>query len=296
MRIGSIVITFNPDESLFPKVFDSLINQVDELCIIDNGSNNNCFINTFSNDNKKCKLFELNENMGIAFATNKGLSYFKEKNFDYVVVSDQDSVFPNNYIKELKVNIEKFKNEYSNIAAFCPTFYDENRKAISPIYKWNNNYMYKTDMVDDTTEVFQAIASGLCINIKLLDLVGLMNEDLFIDWVDFEWCWKVQYNKKKIICCKNLQITHKLGDYSKGFGKRNVSMHSYVRNYYITRNAFYLALNTKYLPFISRIILFFQSFKYILGYTILAENHIKNFKFTNKGFFDAIIGKMGKLR
>lgn len=295
MKIGCVIVTYNPDITLLNKSISSLLFQVDNLCIVDNGSASIEKIKELANIDKKILLISLADNKGIAFATNEGLKFFIDKSFDYVITSDQDTVFPNNYVENIKKNIVLFKNEIQDIAAFAPVFFEENQNKIAPVYQFKKKKIVKIPLEKDYLDVFQAIASGLVLNLSLIQNIGLMNEDLFIDLVDFEWGWRVNYCKKRIVCCKNMQIVHKLGDFSKNLGSKNVSMHSYVRNYYITRNSFYLALKTKYLPLYTRMILFFKSFLYIIGYTVLSDKHIKNFIYTNKGFFDAVTGRLGKL-
>jgi len=48
-----------------------------------------------------------------------------------------------------------------------------------------------------------------------------MNEDLFIDWVDFEWCWRARKKGYKIIGNANVVITHQLGDAAVTIGRKD---------------------------------------------------------------------------
>ena len=174
-------------------------------------------------------------------------------------------------------------------------FFDENEQCYAKIIVESFFFMRSIKVKDDFTDVFHAIASGMIINLSLLQEIGMMNEDLFIDWVDLEWCWKARYYNKRIVCCRNLTIHHKLGDTARNIGYRKVSIRSWVRNYYITRNSFYLALHTKYLRKISKFILFIKSFRYILGYTVLCKEHIRNLKYTLLGMHDGITNRLGML-
>lgn len=144
-------------------------------------------------------------------------------------------------------------------------------------------------------EVFQTIASGKILNSKYLDDVGLMDENLFIDWVDLEWCWRAGKKGYKIIGNADVIITHQLGDEATNLGFREVNLRSPIRHYYITRNAFYLALNDKSLDLIHRITLFFKSFRYVVGFPILSKPHLKHLKYVLLGFWHGITGKLGKL-
>ncbi|HFP9739483.1 TPA: glycosyltransferase family 2 protein, partial [Escherichia coli] len=58
----------------------------------------------------------------------------------------------------------------------------------------------------------QIIASGKLINLEVLDQVGFMEDDLFIDGVDHEWCWRAGRLGYKIAIIENAIMKHRLGD------------------------------------------------------------------------------------
>lgn len=294
MLIGVVIITYNPEIELFFKVIESLINQFEKICIVDNGSKNLKDIKEITN-NEKIELIPIYSNEGIAKATNIGLHYFQQQKFDFVITSDQDSVYPEKYYQAIEYNYNYFKDDLKDIAAFCPIFYDENIKKEGQIVKKTKFYMKKTYLSNDFEDVFETIASGLVINLQNLDEIGYMDEALFIDWVDFEWCWRAFCKQKRIICCKNMMISHRLGEGSKKIGTKNISIHSYIRNYYITRNAFYLATHTKFLTRSAKIIIFLKSFQYIIVFPLISKNFLKNIIYTNKGLIDGLKGKLGKI-
>lgn len=293
MKIGACIITYNPELDVLKKGIESLSNQIEKIIIVDNGSKNIDELEQFCKKYLFVSLIKLNENKGIATATNVALKEFINQHFDFVLTSDQDSNYPSNYIENFKKDNDILNDK--NIAAFTPVFFDENENDYASIIVKSKLFVKNIKAKDDFTDVFQAIASGMIINISVLQEIGMMNEDLFIDWVDLEWCWKVHYHGKRIVCCKNLTIHHKLGDSSKNIGYRKVSIRSLVRNYYITRNSFYLATHTKYLKPISKFILFFKSFRYIAGYTVLCKEHFKNLKYTVKGMHDGLHAYLGKI-
>lgn len=291
--IGACIITYNSDISILKKGIDSLKNQVEKIIIVDNGSKNKDILSNFCGDKNFLELILLNENMGIAYATNVALKRFLDLGYNYVLTSDQDSSYPSDYIENFIKNKSSLCDD--RIVAYAPIFFDENENDYAKIVVKSKMFVKSVKAENSFTDIFQAIASGLIIDLSQLSEIGFMNEDLFIDWVDLEWCWRVKYYGKRIVCCKNMVIRHKLGDYAKKVGYRSVSLRSYVRNYYITRNAFYLALYTKYLKKIAKFILFFKSFRYIFGYTLLSEQHFMNLKYTLKGFWDGITKKLGRI-
>ena len=135
----------------------------------------------------------------------------------------------------------------------------------------------------------------IIIDCQKLQQIGGMNEDLFIDSVDFEGCWRANYNGYKILCIPQLKIEHHLGEGVVRIASKKIPGHNYIRNYYITRNTLYLALYSKYLGRIMKCQLLFKSFLYPIGYTVLCKPHLKNAFYTLKGLFDGLFRRLGKL-
>ena len=167
--------------------------------------------------------------------------------------------------------------------------------AIPAISK--KNYAIYNDVkgVGDIIEVEKTLSSGFFYSREVIEKIGLKNEDLFIDLVDWEWCWRARKKGYKIIGNADVIIEHQLGDSSKDLGFREVNLRSPMRHYYITRNAFHLALRDKSLDILHRITLFFKSFRYIIGYPLLSKPHLTHLKYVMLGFWHGIVGKLGKL-
>ena len=220
MKIYAIIITYNPNLIEFKQCLLSLINQVDSLLVIDNSDNLDKKLSLQSLLNySNVRYYSMNGNIGIAEATNKGLSIAETEKADWVVISDQDSVFPSNYIETFKGELQSNIQNSSKIAAIAPIFYDRNTEQYGKFcYKENNSIFYKTPE-ENLSYLYQAIASGLLINIKLISAVGFMCSELFIDLVDHEWCWRTNSKGYYILGCKHLVISHNLGDSSKKVGK-----------------------------------------------------------------------------
>ncbi len=288
-KTDMVIITYNPEIELFTKAVQSMTEQVRKIYIIDNTPTRAKFLEKFQ-DNSKIEIIYLDDNKGIAYAQNIGIKKSLENRSDYIVLSDQDTIYPKNYIE----NMLKIENSnYSKIIAMAPLFKDtignnENEGFIIKRFK-------KIFPKNGLHEVFQTIASGKILSSKYLNDVGLMDEKLFIDWVDLEWCWRARKKGYKIIGNADVVITHQLGDKSTNLGFREVSLRSPIRHYYITRNAFYLALNDKSLDKLNKITLFFKSFRYIIGFPLLSKPHLKHLKYVLLGFWHGVTGKLGKL-
>lgn len=286
MKIAAQIITFNPDEKKFISVLKSLKKQVSLILIVDNGSKNIAFIQSLEEPGK-ISIISLNDNLGIAKATNIGFQFLKENNFDYCILSDQDTIYGAEYINIfLKNKIE----DDDNIIAYAPCIYDKISENVKHIYNLKRNRITK-EIPEKNCYIFQTIASGLIIYVPKLDSSLLMNEDLFIDMVDFEWCWKVNSKKMKIFYIKELVIEHTLGDKPEYVFGRKVSVRNDIRYYYLIRNCVYLSLTTKFLPRKAKIFMFVNAIEYLLGYLFLANKK----GLMVKAFVNGIKGKLGKI-
>lgn len=269
MKTAVLIITYNPDITILDKVIRSIVHQVTDLFIIDNNSLNKSTILNYNG--KNIKVFLNSSNLGIAKATNIGFEKILNDDYEYVLLSDQDTIYPDDYISIFMNEVNKnFKDRLENIVAFAPNIYDVNSKQYKHSYILEKNRLINF-YPKENCRIFQAIASGLIINTEILKKIGGMNEDLFIDYVDFEWCWKANYEGYEIFFLKDLKINHSLGDSTKKLFGKNVSKRNRVRYYYIVRNTYYLSLYTEYLTNKAKFFLKMKVFKYFVGYIIMSK-------------------------
>jgi rhamnosyltransferase len=283
-NVNAVVVTFNPDIKKLRNLVDSIFNQVNMVFIINNSESINFSFCKYGN----VEVHNLGENYGIAYAANIGLQKSCELGAEYVLISDQDTLFPIDYVKSL---VNSFNN---NTAAVSPAFYDSVSNLKSLFYVSSTCFFNKSYINTGCFDIYQAIASGLLIKHDSLNSIGFFDTDLFMDWVDFEWCWRARAKGFKIIGNADVVIQHQLGDSSKDLGFTKVNLRSPIRHYYITRNGFYLALYSKNLDLGHRVIMFFKIFRYIVGYSILSKPHSKHLKAVLIGFWHGVTKKLGK--
>lgn len=292
MTIGVIIITYNPNIKLLEETVLSIDKQVNEVLFVDNGSENIDDIKMRFSDLRNGTVIDLHKNMGIAYATNVGFDFFIKKEYDYIILSDQDSIFAPNYITTFYEAL--FAVSLDNIAAFAPSIYDVISNQYRRFYYKRRIWIKQSYPTTLYSIVFQAIASGLIISVSRLKTIGYMNENLFIDSVDFEWCWKLNFSGYRIIGCKNLVLQHTLGDRTCIIGHKKITIHNNIRCYYITRNTIYLSLHTKFLSVPDRFILFCKGCVYPALFSVCSDTKITTLKYCISGFWDGFGGRLGK--
>lgn len=233
-KIAAIMISYNPDENLFESV-KLLINQVDKIIIVDNGSTleKKKIIDSIGKlDKEKIDIIFNEDNLGIATALNIGVKKALEYGYDWILTMDQDSKSSYNMIeKMLQVYNEIDENKKKDILSIFPNFVDERVQSIE-----ENSVMASYEYVDAD------ITSGNLLKAEVFDKVGFFDDSLFIDLVDTDFCMRLNEKNIKMIKVRDAILYHSLGEsqaVKSIFGKFNTSNHSALRRYYMTRNRFY---------------------------------------------------------
>jgi len=289
MLLDMVLVTYNPDIKLLNNVIQSICTQVRTIYIIDNTPIEYNIVYDF--DIKNLKVVKLNNNMGIAYAQNVGIKLSVDNNSDFIILSDQDTLYPDDFVEKM------LSGDQKKFAAVSPLFHDVNQSNKDEGFIVKTLFGFKRIYPQSGLhQIYQAIASGCIINTQYLKEIGMMDEKLFIDWVDLEWCWRANAKGYTILGNANVTISHQLGDEAIDIGFRNVNLRSPIRHYYITRNAFYLALRCKHLGKTHQVILFLKSFRYLIAFPILSKPHFMNFKYVFWGFIDGVNGVLGKFK
>lgn len=242
VMIVALIVTYNPEISFLAKQSYLIAQQVDKIIYVDNGSKDvenvkSCLIldKSIFIDNK--------ENLGLGLAQNIGLKKAKDLNSDFVLLMDQDSLPPTHFVSSLLKTYEDSSINY-DVALVGP--------AIRNIYKgalFNelgiklSGWGFKRIPINTITKVDYCIASGSLIPMNALDKIGAIQEKLFIDGMDIEWCLRSKSLGYEIIQTNSTYLEHQLGNGSED----RVLSHSPIREYYIVRNDIWLS-KQKYIP------------------------------------------------
>ena len=229
-----ILVTYNPDISQLEQTLASLLPQVDCVVIVKNSGEQLVF------ENEKIHIIQLEKNMGIAYAQNRGIEYALSRRADFVLFSDQDTVYPADFVQKSLACYGRHSGK--KIAAVVPLFYNENKKQYAQVSVTKTHAI--NVQIGREYKVAQAISSGTVCSCSVFQTIGMMNERLFIDWVDFEWCWKASKRGYSVICDTNNIIHHNMGDSFKMVFGRKIVVYSDFRNYYFFRNGTWLLFHS----------------------------------------------------
>lgn len=254
-RIGVVIIVFHPNARLLESKLKKLGNDV-AVVVVDNTPNE-----TINIEQANITYIPLYDNTGIANAQNVGIGNLLKRGCTHVVFFDQDSDFTEKYVRSIVDEYKRISTVRKNLFLLGPTVInktngEEYRSVIHSDKKADQGFIEKREI----------ISSGSCVSVDKLNQVGVMDTRLFIDYVDFEHCWRA--NSKGYVCgiTRNVTLPHKVGNNELHFphGYR-VIISAPFRYYYQYRNWLWLC-RKGYVPrqwkintcikFMSRIIYF----------------------------------------
>jgi len=281
LKIGCIIVLYHPNDSLLKEVLDSAIKQVGHIVLVDNSPTK--LDGSIYESNPRVVYRKMAENVGIAAAQNVGIKYFLENNYDFVMYLDQDSIMDAHLVDYLLDDFKNLKKQGVLIGAIGPRPFNRASEK-----EYRGSVMKGKQISPFITEVTEIISSASLVPVVNYSKVGLLDEDLFIDGVDHEWCWRGRkLMNLRFFISERASLSHQLGEGDKFFVLRQVAIPTAFRVYYQFRNYFIL-LRRDYVPIYWKLS---NGFKYLIKaiYFPLALNNGQSyFKNIIRGCKDGI--------
>jgi len=208
------VITYNPDLKFKDRV-KRYVEIADKTIIVDNGSVEDISQYIPKELNEHFIVVKSPQNKGIAWGLNQGALYAKKHGFPYLLTFDQDSL-----------PIQEILNCYANVL-----------RCISGVGLVGTSFTEKEVMMPSYVTYRSQktlITSGTLHRVSIFDEVGLYDEQLFIDSVDFDFVLRVK-KKFHVLRVNEALIHHELGTPIVKYGISS-SNHNAIRRYYMSRN------------------------------------------------------------
>jgi rhamnosyltransferase len=290
--VVAIVVTYDPDLRLLAEQLCRLTPQVTETVLIDNGSR--CDIATWNGQRESpaTAVISLRENLGIAAAHNKGVQWARNRNAQYVLLMDHDSVPELGMVQQLLFAIAK----RPAAAAAGPRYMDERQDNPPPFIRIEGLTLRKCNCETEKSVVCvdYLVSSGCLIPISILDKVGGMREDFFVDYVDIEWGLRARHHGFQSYGACLACMRHKLGDHPIKFRGRYVPLHSPLRHYYHFRNAIAL-YKEPWVPWNWKLVDGWRLCLKYAFYSAFAKPRKTHLRMMTLGIWHGVAGKTGKL-
>jgi rhamnosyltransferase len=295
MRILAVAVTYNPEPALLAQVLGSAMPQVQDLVVVDNGSANARDIRHVVTQ-VGGQVIANERNIGIAAAQNQGVARARADGFTHVLLLDQDTVLAPEMVADLTENLTALEQGQGRIAAIGPAYYELNSQRQTRAYRADGLRLTRLSLATETHPVASdfIIASGSLIPLSVLEAVGGFKEDLFIDLVDVEWCFRARSAGYRSYLSPTAAVEHRLGSGTVQIGPREVAVHVPIRNYYWVRNALWLA-RQPYTPLAWRIYFSSRSLAFLATYTTLVDKRALRLQLILRGIRDSLASRLGPL-
>lgn len=178
----------------------------------------------------------LGANHGIAYAQNRGLELAREIGCSHVVFFDHDSEPEADYVTRISAAYQEIRAEHPNLFILGPRMEE---KTTGKEYR-SAVHHYETEDCGFSPRP-SVISSGSCLSLEAVSKVGGLCEQLFIDYVDHEWCFRASKLGLVSGITDRITLKHQVGLKMKSFLGAKIFISQPFRYFYIYRNYLWLS-------------------------------------------------------
>jgi rhamnosyltransferase len=225
-----VVVTYNPGTRTIENL-RALTTQVSAI-VVDNTPSQTCgereVLQTIEQMDS-VQLIRQGQNLGIAAALNRGIREVINSGYQWVATFDQDSTVTPRFFDGLLTAYHNYPAR-ERVALVAPLMYYPESKEIE---------VANADQLPESSRVRTAMTSGSLIRTAVFTKHGFYDEALFMDYVDYDYCLRVQRAGYQLLRANRVLLYHRLGALKTFhlFGREfSVKTHDAWRHYYITRN------------------------------------------------------------
>jgi rhamnosyltransferase len=291
-QILAVVVCFNPEPSSIQSLSNNLHQEGVPVVWFNNGSPGS--LDAIKTPHV-LSIIELEHNLGVATALNRGFEWALQNGFDAVISFDQDSRPAVGMVRKLQNAWLNAVVQTPNLGAIGPATVDhqscQDMFTFAP-YNWTRHRFLPSQ--NKTYAVDHLITSGCLTPCAVWQDVGPMNESLFIDWVDIEWCARARLKGYQLLMDGGTKMTHSIGEVSRPLLWRRFHLHKPLRHYYLLRNALLIAQQSKFdLGWRMHHILY--ALRVIVASLLLGNQKLSRLCYAWRGLVHGLIGRSDKI-
>jgi rhamnosyltransferase len=267
-RVAAIYTTYHPDDG-----FRQRIHHVVARCaltvVVDNTPGGYAFTRGQTDG---LTLLQDGRNKGLGAALNAGLNEALRQGCGAVVLFDQDSSPHPDFIEALFQGLSAAGPR----AIVGPLLVDDAEVPAAP--------PGSAPVLDEVTCV---ATSGMCFRLDGLQPAERFTEDFFLDFVDFDWCWRLREQGWRICRLRSLPMPHRLGLAQRKFLGLTYHVPAPFRHYFQFRDTLKL-VTRHYVPMYSRVRLSVILLPKLIVYPFLLDRGLERLRWMLRGIRDAV--------
>lgn len=291
--VVAVVVTYQPELEVLKQLLDALSPQVTSVVVVDNGSHADLIAWKGVHNLHAVEFILLGENQGIAAAHNIGIQWARNRDAGYVLLMDQDSLPASDMVEKLVSAISK----QTKPASAGPRYLDARQNNPPPFIRFRGLHLERCvcSAEESIVPVDYLISSGCLIPMSVLNTVGGMRDDFFIDYVDIEWGLRARHHgfQSYGVCSAHMQ--HHLGDQPIVFFGKSIPLHSPLRHYYHFRNAVFL-YKAPWVPLNWKLVDSWRLHLKYVFYSLCAKPRMAHLHMMTLGMWHGLMGKSGKFK
>lgn len=234
----AVIVTYRPDAAILRSSLQACREQVGAVFVFDNASPAEAF-EGLAGALDGVELRRNDRNIGLAAGFNRGIEFARARGFRFVLLLDQDSVPAPGMVAALRDAIEAVSSSSHRVGAAGAVPVDGRNGLPAPFVRIGFPFNRKLPAAAEArVECDFLISSGSLIPMDALDAVGGMDEGLFIDNVDLDWCFRARARGFVLVGVGAARMRHSIGDALRPsrFQRGGAFVHQPLRLYYIMRN------------------------------------------------------------
>jgi rhamnosyltransferase len=293
--VAAVVVLHYPHSFLLARLVEGVVPQVERMFVVDNTPSwDSKAPEVLSHAGRKVVYRANGYNAGLASAQNSGIRSAVQEGHTHILLLDQDSALPKGAVDGLLAAERSLIDSGIEVAAVGPLYVDEKSgqrsRFVCHAGLWVKSHPISAEE-REPVETDYLIASGSLIRASVFRRVGLMRDELFIDWVDTEWAYRARTCGYVAYVIPTVVMRHSIGDATRKLLGRRIYLHSMARNYYIVRNATYL-LQAPHMSWKWRLAMLIYIPKHILVHSWLSHRRWGSFLHMLRGVGDGVMRRM----
>ena len=211
-NISAVIVTHQPGHGL-ESMLRSIAGRVGKVIVVDNNSRPEIrdWLESLTAETG-CTLLLNEQNLGVAAGLNQGIRFVADHGCAWALMLDQDSKPASDMVEELCQGYSRLTNP-DEIAILAPRIVDASTGREAPFLTRSWGLFFRrvacnTAVIDNVTT---AITSGALLRVAAFNDLDSYREDFFIDYVDTEFCLRLQINGWRLAAICSATLQHHLG-------------------------------------------------------------------------------------
>lgn len=294
--VGAVIVTYFAEPSALALLTEAIRPQVERVLVVDNTPTGEADVGVPDGTN----LIRNGRNLGLAAAQNQGIEALRSSGATHVLLLDQDSLPADDMVVRLIAALRLLAARQLSPAAVGPRWHDRLSGRDAPFVRLGLGRMLPAsdEAADGVIECDTLVSSGCLIPMAVLDAVGTMDPELFIDQIDTEWGLRAQRLGMRLYGVAGAELTHGIGDsfVRPWFARsRSIPVHSPVRDYFLVRNTVEVFFRRR-APWRWRLLQAVRLPGLLLAMATQMPQRLIRVRYALRGLRDGLLGRLGPAR